>query len=207
MILTAPAPLYWSPGLGQTTQQIEDQIVATANAKGVPPSIALALAQHESGFIPTAQNPSSSAAGLFQLMAVTQQTLGVTNPYDPTQNMNAALGLLSSYYQQYGSWTTALEAYSDGPGAVANPNYSPSAQTQGLLSYINAYSVPAGIDLSSDASSSTFDWTDPSTWTLPDLSLPDLSADSLIPGVPDWMTWSGIALVGGALIASVVNRA
>lgn len=192
MILALPVPYFEARGLGQTTQQIQQQIVDEANAVGVPPQIALAVASHESQFIPTAQNPTSSAAGLFQLMSVTQTTMGVTNPYDPTQNMDAAISLLAQYYKQYGDWNTALQAYSDGPGAVAS-GAPPSAQTQGLISYVATYSPPADLDLGSSSGmdlSSMFPSLD-----LSSLQLPDLSQDTLIPGIPDWVTVFGAASV------------
>jgi len=67
--------------------------------------------------------------------------LGVTNPYDPTQNISAAVSLLASYYQTYGNWTTALYAYADGPGAVASPGYQPSAMAQQFASSVQSGSV------------------------------------------------------------------
>jgi hypothetical protein len=203
VILALPVPYFEARGLGDTAQ-IQAQIIAEANAVGVPPSIALAVAEHESRFIPTAQNPSSSAAGLFQLMGVTQQTLGVTNPYDPTQNIDAAVPLLAKYYQQYGDWNKALQAFSDGPGTVSQ-GLPPSAQTLGLISYVNSYSPPSTLDISGGGSSlpdlsSAFPSLDLSSFTLP-----DLSGSTLIPGVPDWVTWLGAAgVVLGAVV--LVNR-
>lgn len=45
---------------------VQRRIIAAANKAGIPPQIALALASFESGFNPSAKNPNSSAAGLFQ---------------------------------------------------------------------------------------------------------------------------------------------
>ena len=141
-------PLARITGLGQTTYttaQIQQLVVNAAapyesSAPGIT-QIALGVAAHESGFQATAQNPNSSAAGVMQLLSVTQKTLGVTNPYDPTQNINAAVSLLASYYGQYGDWTTALYAYADGPGAVASPGYQPSAMAQQFASSVQSGSV------------------------------------------------------------------
>jgi hypothetical protein len=197
--LILAVPYFEVRGLGQTTQQIQQQIVDEANAVGVPPQIALAVASHESGFIPTAQNPSSSAAGLFQLMSVTQTTLGVTNPYDPTQEINTAIPLLAQYYQQYGNWATALQAYSDGPGTVQS-GAPPSQQTVGLINYVNSYTPPAGLDL---GASSGLDLSSLSSdFDLSSIGLPDLSGSTLIPGIPDWLTVFGAAgvVVGGLFL-------
>lgn len=130
-------------GLGQSTAQVQQLIASTAAGYGIPglPDVALAVASHESGFQPGAQNPGSSAAGLFQLTAATQKTMGVTDPYDPTQNAGAGVALLARYYQQYGNWSDALQAFSEGSGNVGN---APSAQTTGLISYVNSY-VPSGL--------------------------------------------------------------
>jgi soluble lytic murein transglycosylase-like protein len=196
MILALPVPYFEARGFGQTSAQIQAQITAEANSLGVPPSIALGVAQHESGFIPTAQNPSSSAAGLFQLTSSAQQYEGVTNPYDATQNIDAGVSLLAMYYQKYGNWPDALQAFSDGPGTVGvSP---PSSQTQGLISYISSN---YGVDLSAPSSSGI----DLSSLGLPDvslssLSLPDLSQSTIIDGVPDWVTWLGIGLAGFAAV-------
>ena len=97
MILALPVPYFEARGLGQTytTAQIQQMIVDQANADGVPPNIALAVAGHESNFQPNAQNPTSSAAGLFQMISSTGQAQGVTNPFDPTQDIAGGVGLLA----------------------------------------------------------------------------------------------------------------
>ena len=193
MLVLVP-PIVLTRGLGQTTASIQAQITAAANAAGIPPSIALGVASHESAFSPTAQNPSSSAAGLFQLTSAAQQYEGVTSPYDPTQNINAGVALLSMYYQKYGNWPDALQAYSDGPGTVGvSP---PSSQTTGLISYVQSY---PGVDLSSSSD------------VLSALGLPDLSSlsdfsisDALgLSGIPDWVTWSCLVLGAGGVIMAV----
>jgi Transglycosylase SLT domain len=151
-------PLIGLTGLGQTytTAQIQ-QMVATiaapyeASAPGIT-QIALGVAAHESGFTATAQNPTSSAAGVMQLLSVTQQTMGVTNPLNPQQNIQAAVQLLANYYGTYGNWTTALYAYADGPGAVASPGYVPSAMAQQFASSVQSGSVN-GFSISSILSS------------------------------------------------------
>lgn len=129
-------------GLGQSTTQVQQMITQAASAYPNVPNlsdVALAVASHESGFQANAQNPGSTAAGVYQLLGVTQTTLGVTNPLDAQQNINAGVGLLASYYQQYGNWDQALQAFSDGPGTVA-AGTAPSAQTTGLINYVDSYS-------------------------------------------------------------------
>jgi hypothetical protein len=194
----APASLGF--GVVYSAQQLQTQqlIQQAASAYDVPDlsSVALAVAQHESQFIPTAQNPSSSAAGVFQLMSTTQSSLGVTNPYDPTQNVDAGVGLLAQYYNQYGNWPQALQAFSDGPGTVQQ-GLAPSSQTNNLLGYVQ---TQTGLNLSgSDSSSSPVDLSSLGI-TLPDLSGFSISDALGFTGIPDWATWAGIALLGFAAV-------
>ena len=198
MLIALPPPAF---GLGQTSAQIQQQIATTAAAYPTVPNLAQvadAVASHESGYNPAAQNPNSSACGLFQLLSVTQQTLGVTNCQDPTQNINAAIPLLASYYQKYGNWPDALQAFSDGPGTV-NQGLAPSSQTAGLLSYVES---SAGLDFSQPM---TIAGLDLSTFGLPDLTGFSISDALGFPSVPDWVTWLGIGLAGvGAVM--ILNR-
>lgn len=196
LVLAPPPP---NLGLGQTISQVQQMIASAAAAyPGVPnlTEVATALATHESGLQAGAQNPSSSACGIFQLLSVTQETLGVTDCTNAQQNVDAAVPLLASYYQQYGNWADALQAFSDGPATVAAGTI-PSTQTDQLISYIEGNT---GLDLSGDSSSLSLSSL---TSSLATLGLPDLSGFSIsdalgISGVPDWVTWLGIGLAGAA---------
>lgn len=196
LVLAPPPP---NLGLGQTSSQVQQMIASAAAAyPGVPnlTEVATALATHESGLQAGAQNPSSSACGIFQLLSVTQETLGVTDCTNAQQNVDAAVPLLASYYQQYGNWADALQAFSDGPATVAAGTI-PSTQTDQLISYIEGNT---GLDLSGDSSSLSLSSL---TSSLATLGLPDLSGFSIsdalgISGVPDWVTWLGIGLAGAA---------
>ena len=145
--------------------------------------------------IPTPQRPGFSRC--FQPPAAAQ---GVTDPYDPTQDIPAGVGLLAKLYAQYGNWNTALEAYSEGQGAVAASGYTPSTQTTDLLSYVNSYSVPSGLDTSGGSDLASLDL---SSLGLPSFNLPDLTQSTIFPGVPDWVTWLGIAGVAAVIAARV----
>lgn len=76
------------------------------------------IVQHESGGNPNAQNSGSSAAGLMQLTKATAQTLGVTNPFNPQQNVDGGTKLFAQYLKQYKNPQLALAAFAAGPGAV-----------------------------------------------------------------------------------------
>ena len=80
-----------------------------------------------------------------QLMPATAAQLGVTNPFDPTQNITAGISYLKALLTQFGGDTaSALAAYNWGPGNVAAAqaaygdswlNYAPS-ETQNYLTKI-----------------------------------------------------------------------
>lgn len=75
---------------------IEEMIRLESAAAGLTHSEAdrlVSIARCESKLVSTAKNPNSSAAGIFQLLSSTQSRYGVTNPYDPRQNIRAAVRL------------------------------------------------------------------------------------------------------------------
>lgn len=127
-----------------SSSALAQQIQATATAQGVPPQLALSVAQTESSLNPNAVS-SAGAQGLFQLMPGTAAAYGVTNAFDPTQNMQAGIAYLSDLFQQFGDWATALAAYNWGPTNVINKGAAAAPQsTQNYVSTILANSGPGG---------------------------------------------------------------
>ena len=158
---------------------IAQQIVAAANQYGVPADMALGIAAHESGFNPNAVNPTGGASGVMQIIPSNFAALGITDPLDPTQNIDGGMQMLATLLKQYnGDETLALWAYSNGGTSVTagggNPANMP-AQAAGLVSYVESYSPPASLDLSSSTLPTPSDGsTDDSTGF--DLSTIDLSS-------------------------------
>ena len=153
-------------GLGQTsTASIQQMIVDAANEYGVPPSIALGIAAHESGFNPNALNNNTNGTtdyGVMQLNTSTLQTYGVStaDALDPQTNIDTGVSLLGSLLQKYnGNTTDALWAYANGSGNV-NPNGTPPAATQSFISYVTSYNPPSTLALSTDDSGDTGNWWD-----------------------------------------------
>jgi len=85
---------------------------------GLDPALVLAVVGVESGFRPAAVSPKG-AQGLMQLMPRTAAALGVSDPLDPEQNLDAGVRHLEALLKLYnGDLTRALAAYNAGSGAV-----------------------------------------------------------------------------------------
>ena len=79
----------------------------------------IAVAKTESDFNPKATS-GAGAKGIMQLMDRTAKDLGVTNSYDPEQNIMGGAKLLSQLLKKYdGDRNKALAAYNAGTGNVA----------------------------------------------------------------------------------------
>jgi soluble lytic murein transglycosylase len=98
--------------------QYESLINAIAAGHGMNPTVIRSIIEVESGFDPMAHS-SKGAMGLMQLMPETAQYLGVTDPWDPTENITGGTKYISWLLRKYnGDLTKALAAYNAGPNAV-----------------------------------------------------------------------------------------
>lgn len=108
-------------------REIANAILTYSCHYEVDPRLVMALVLAESGFNPNATS-RKGAMGLGQLMPGTAKGLGVSNAYDPKQNLAGSVRLLRGHLEKYwnqtgrkDSWdhvVLTLAAYNAGSGAV-----------------------------------------------------------------------------------------
>ncbi|MBC7956790.1 MAG: lytic transglycosylase domain-containing protein [Cytophagales bacterium] len=127
-----PAAPNGQTAMGSPRDRQLTEIVRTAASRHrVAPELLHAVIATESGYAVRAVSPRG-AQGLMQLMPATALGYGVTDPFDPRQNVNAGAQHLRRLLDQFGQNTTlALAAYNAGAAAVVRHRYSipPFAET------------------------------------------------------------------------------
>jgi cell wall-associated NlpC family hydrolase len=170
--------------------QYDSLIEQAARDQGVDPALLKGLVQAESGF----DNSSVSkvgAQGLTQLMPDTARGLGVTNSFDPLQNLEGGARFLAGALKRFGgNEQLALAAYNAGPGAVERyGGIPPFAETQ-------AY-VPRVLGYAAQYRAEGFGQTPPSTTPLP-AAAPTASALGGTTGAPATASSADAATIANA---------
>lgn len=88
-------------------------IQAAAQKWNIDPNLLRGVIATESAGNPNAAS-SVGATGLMQIMPSNYKALGITNPNDPTQNINGGAQLLSQLLDRYGDPVMALRHYQGG---------------------------------------------------------------------------------------------
>lgn len=123
------------PEKTSTALPFHDVISNAAHANQLDPALLHAVIKAESGYQPRAVSPRG-ATGLMQLMPATARQLGVSNMYDPEQNVMAGARYLSQLQREFnGDIRLALAAYNAGPATVKRHGNAipPFAETQAYV--------------------------------------------------------------------------
>lgn len=124
-------------GTGASKPTAYNELISAASSKyGIPESLIKAVIDTESSFNPNAGS-SAGAKGLMQLMDGTAAGLGVSNSFDPAQNIDGGTKYLSYQIKRYdGNVKTALAAYNAGPGRLQRLGISNDEELMAKLSQL-----------------------------------------------------------------------
>lgn len=100
------------------TEQMQALVRQTARRHQLDEQLLDAIVYQESGYRPCAVS-AKGAQGLMQILPATASELGLNDPFDPEQNMDAGARYLKQLIAQYqGNLPLALAAYNAGPARV-----------------------------------------------------------------------------------------
>jgi soluble lytic murein transglycosylase-like protein len=120
--------------------EFEPHIEAAASVYGVAPELVRAVIRAESEFDAYAVS-SKGAQGLMQLMPATARRFGVTDPFDPRQNIFAGTQFLRLLLDLFdGDIALALAGYNAGENAVRRyKGIPPYRETRGYVTKVQAF--------------------------------------------------------------------
>jgi len=128
-------PSNYSPPAGN----FETVIREAGQKYGVDPSLIRAVIQAESGGNPQAVS-RAGARGLMQLMPATAAEMGVTNSFDPAQNIMGGARYLRKLLDRYrGDTKLALAAYNWGMGNLEKRPESMPPETKNYIAKVESY--------------------------------------------------------------------
>jgi soluble lytic murein transglycosylase-like protein len=122
-----------------SSANVETLIDKYAAQNGLPPTLVRAVIKTESDGNPRCVS-KAGAMGLMQLMPANVQEAGISDPFDPEQNIAAGTKQLASLMSQYhGDLDLALAGYNAGPGNVHKyGGVPPFTETQNYIRRVRA---------------------------------------------------------------------
>jgi soluble lytic murein transglycosylase-like protein len=125
---------------GKQNFTIGPSVQKYAKRYNVEPSLICAVIMAESRFYPNAVSPKG-ASGLMQLMPGTARDMGVTNVFDPDQNIKGGTRYLNQMLHAFkGNLSLALAGYNAGPEAVRrHKGIPPYKETQNYVRIVLNY--------------------------------------------------------------------
>ncbi|HHW4679958.1 MAG TPA: lytic transglycosylase domain-containing protein, partial [Xylella taiwanensis] len=120
------------------TSSYQGEIASAARQFGVEEALVRAIIHAESSYNPLSLS-SAGAQGLMQLMPATAQRFGVTDSYDPVQNIRGGVQYLAWLLKRFnGNLTLAAAGYNAGEGAVDRyGGVPPYSETQRYVERVN----------------------------------------------------------------------
>lgn len=134
--LKAPEVLHYSLLETDQLKPYANEIEYAANTYGIDPNFLASIIMTESNGDSNAVS-SAGAIGLGQLMPDTAASLGVSNPYDPDENIMGSAQYAAGLYQKYGDYRLAAAGYNAGGGAVEKyGDVPPYEETQNYVAKV-----------------------------------------------------------------------
>jgi hypothetical protein len=125
-----------APRPAHAPTHISELVEQSARAHRVDPLLVDSVMQVESNYNPYAVSVKG-AEGLMQLMPSTSRMLGVSNSFDPGQNIEAGVKYLKYLQDLYKDDRLALAAYNAGPAAVDKYKWVPPyPETQNYVNQV-----------------------------------------------------------------------
>jgi soluble lytic murein transglycosylase-like protein len=133
VVTSRPAPPKITAAASSTSADLNAIVERAAKANSVDPLLVHSIIKVESNYNVHAVS-NKGAQGLMQLTPSTARMLGVSNSFDPQQNIEAGVKYLKYLKDLYKDDRLALAAYNAGPGAVDKYKWIPPyAETQNYV--------------------------------------------------------------------------